>query len=177
MKEHSKKQTLKIAAFIGDDPVKFRLLIDELFSGEKVVSQRASWVLSTCAEKNATLVIPYHKKLLSLLDLKAHPAVKRNIVKVMQFQSVQQNAKGMLAGKMFALLNSNEEPVAVKAYSLTVLFNLCLKYPGLIPELKLAIDHQLPYSSAGFRARSKKVMAGLEKNKIKNLQNLSTSCP
>ena len=47
---------------------------------------------------------------------------------------------------------------------MTVLGQLCKDYPELIPELKLCIEERLPYASAGFLSRAKKVRREIEKN-------------
>jgi hypothetical protein len=62
----------------------------------------------------------------------------------------------------FALLDP-KEPIAVRAFSMTVLGNLAAQHPDLKKELRLVIESQLPYGSAGFVARAKKVLKQLEK--------------
>lgn len=63
----------------------------------------------------------------------------------------------------FAYLESPAEALAIKVFSMTVLGNLAKLYPEIIPELKLLIEDQLPYQTAGFKSRGKKVLKVLEK--------------
>ncbi len=58
----------------------------------------------------------------------------------------------------FKYLESHDEAVAIKAFSLTVLGRLAKKYPEIISEIKLLIEEQLPHQSAAFKSRAKKFM-------------------
>lgn len=55
----------------------------------------------------------------------------------------------------FKYLESPDEAVAIKAFSLTVPGRLAKKYPEIVPEIKLIIEEQLPYQSAAFKSRAK----------------------
>jgi hypothetical protein len=46
---------------------------------------------------------------------------------------------------------------------MTVLFNIVKKYPELKDELKMSIEDQLPYGSAGFKSRGRRILKSLEK--------------
>lgn len=52
----------------------------------------------------------------------------------------------------FAYVESSTEPVAVKAFSLTILGKFSKAYPEIIPEIKLLIETQLPYQTAAFKS-------------------------
>jgi hypothetical protein len=62
----------------------------------------------------------------------------------------------------FAYLASATEAIAVKAFSLSVLSNLSKQYPGIIPEIKLLIEDQLPRQTPALASRAKKF---LQKNR------------
>ena len=50
IKEHSKAQTLKIVHHIGSDQKRFDELVKLILENEKIVTQRAAWVMSNCIE-------------------------------------------------------------------------------------------------------------------------------
>ena len=58
----------------------------------------------------------------------------------------------------FEYIASTDEPVAVKAFSLTVLQNLSKKYPEIRQELKTIIEDRWDYESAAFKSRAKKLL-------------------
>jgi hypothetical protein len=163
LKEHSKRQTLKIVNYIGDSPDRFKELIHIFLAGPYRVTQRAAWSLSCCVEKNPDLILPYLNVIFKMLDRNdTHDAVKRNIVRLLQFIEIPKKYYGYVVDKCFALMNV-KEPIAVRVFSMQVLCNVAMKVPDLKKELKLVIEDQLPYASAGFIARAKKVLKELEK--------------
>lgn len=163
LKEHSKKQTTKIVNFIGNDAKKFKELMYLFFNDEYRVVQRSAWVVNNCAEAHHELIKPYLEKMIDYLQKPVHDAVRRNTVRIFQFIDIPKKLTGKVASVCFDLLQSKKEPVAVKVFSMTVLSKLCNKEPGLINELHLIIEAQLPYSTAGFKSRAKKVLKQLEK--------------
>ena len=85
LKEHSKRQCSRIVRYIGHDKKKFGILMKLFFSGEYRVTQRSAWPMSYCVEANPSLIIPYYKKLILFLNRKdVHPAVARNILRLLQ---------------------------------------------------------------------------------------------
>jgi hypothetical protein len=87
-----------------------------------------------------------------------HNAIKRNIVRLLQFVSLPEKYEGDVMNLCFHYLETPNEAVAIKASSLTVLGNLAKKYPEIIPEIKLLIKAQIDHQSAAFRQRAKKFL-------------------
>jgi hypothetical protein len=125
---------------------------------DKILASRAAWVMSYCVIKNPVLIESYLEKLIKNLNADVHVAVKRNTVKVLQYVDIPEKLWGRAATACIYLLQSNKEPVAVKVFSMTVLANICKHEPELATELKLIIENQLPFASAGFKARAKKIL-------------------
>lgn len=161
LKEHSKSQTLKIVKFIGNDEAKFKALMHLFFNDEYRVVQRTAWVVNMCAEAHPSLIKPYLNKMLDYLHMPVHDAVKRNTVRIFQFVDIPTKLIGKTASICFELLQSKDESVAVKVFSMTVLGRIVQHEPELKNELRLIIEDQFPYSTAGFSARAKKVLKKL----------------
>ncbi len=164
LQEHSKAQTLRISEYAGAAPTQFAELMTLFLGNEYRVTQRAAWAVAICSEKQPQLLHPWLKKLitnLSKTDL--HAAVKRNTLRILQYVEVPRTLQGMTVTNCFILLRSATEPIAVKVFAMTVLSNVCKKEPGLIKELKLVIEAQLPQGSAGFLSRARKVLRELSK--------------
>ncbi|MBI4810653.1 MAG: hypothetical protein HY800_04280, partial [Ignavibacteriales bacterium] len=51
LKEHSKRQVVKIAGWIGSNRSRFRQLMELFLNGEPIVSQRCAWTVGYCGEK------------------------------------------------------------------------------------------------------------------------------
>ncbi len=158
LKEHSKTQAVRIADYIGSDSDKFALLMQLFLSDDYRVTQRASWVVSHCADRYPHLIQPYLSQLIANLRNNVHVAVRRNTVRILQDISIPDQLIGETADICFQFLESRDEPVAVKVFAMTILGNICDKIPELKNELALIIEDQLPYASAGYKSRAKKVL-------------------
>ena len=155
---------MKIVRYVRADKKRFAELMKLFLGNEYRITQRSAWAVSYCVEEHHELITPYLKKMiLNLKQPNLHDAVKRNTVKVLQDINIPKNLLGLSAEVCFTLLSSKTEPLAVKCYSISVLAKICKQEPDLKNELKLLIEEQLPYSTAGFKARARKVFKELEK--------------
>jgi hypothetical protein len=95
------------------------------------------------------------------LQKPVNDAVKRNTLRVLRYVEIPEDLMGIAADICFKYLLSGKEPVAVKVHAMDVLFNITRKFPELKEELKLAIEDQMPFGSAGFRSRGGKILKSL----------------
>ncbi|MBX2971385.1 MAG: hypothetical protein KF803_18610 [Cyclobacteriaceae bacterium] len=164
LKEHSKAQTLKIVRYVGNDPERFSELVSLFLKGPYRVTQRAAWPLSICVEHNPEIVKPHLKKLVMNLKQPAlHNAVKRNTIRLLQFIEVPKSLHGEVATRCFDYLQDNQEAIAVRAFSMTVLANIAKTNPGLKRELIMILEDILPYGSAGLISRARTTIKQLNK--------------
>jgi hypothetical protein len=158
-REHSKKQTDKIVAYIGDDAARFAELIRLFFKGEYRITQRAAWPLSYCVRRHPELIAPYYKQLLDNLQRKdIHVAVIRNTVRLLQDVDIPKRLHGRVMSICFDFVADTETPIAVKAFSLTILSHLSADYPEIRGELKLLIEEQWEQATPAFRSRAKQAL-------------------
>lgn len=168
-KEHSKKQTDRIVNYIGGDKERFAVLVELFFKGEYRITQRAAWPLSYCVRQHPELIMPYFKPLLDNLARKdIHIAVIRNTVRLLQDVEIPKKYQGRVMSTCFDFLQSPDTPIAVKAFSLTILSNLSAVYPEIRGELKLIIEEQWEQSTPAFRSRAKKVLREIDVDNKKN---------
>lgn len=167
LKEHSKKQADKIVKWVGTNQRRFDDLVELFLKGEYRVTQRAGWPMSTIVIQHPQLISKHLKKLLKNLDHEnLHNAVIRNTFRLMQFISIPEALHGLAADVSFRYFTDKKQPVAIHVFSMTVLGNLCKNYPELKNELIPEIEGQLPYASAGFRSRAKKVLRQIEHSRL-----------
>ena len=164
LREHSKVQTRKLATYIGSNQKRFNDLMSLFFDGHYRLNQRAAAVLNECQTKQPQLVNPYLDRLISNLENKGiHDAVKRNTIRLLQFMDIPEKHKGELYDICFAFLISAEEPIAIKAFSMCVLANICKTYPELKNELIPVLEDLIPHGSSGIKNSGKKILAELDK--------------
>lgn len=162
--DYSKTQCLKIVKYIGSDATRFDELISLLLKGPYRLTQRAAWPLSICVQNSPELIYPHLKHVISLISEKDAPhAVKRNVVRLLQFIKIPNSLQGLVADLCFGFLSNKKEPVAVRVFSMTVLANLAMNFPELKHEITALIEESMPFESAGFIARGRKVLKALKK--------------
>ncbi len=160
---HSKELMLKMVDYVGDDSGRFALVMDCFFHEEMRICQRASWAVSVIAEHQPQLIYPYLEQMLKQLDDPGHNALVRNTIRVFQFIDIPEEMEGEIFERCYNFLIDPKEAIAVRAFSITVLFNIVKKIPELAPELRLAIEDMLPHGSAGLLSRGKKTLRALKK--------------
>jgi hypothetical protein len=158
-KEHSKSQTLQIVDYVGVSKERFKQLINIYLAGPYRITQRAAWLLSYCVEHHPELIGPHLKTILDFVEKpETHIAVRRNTVRLLQFIQIPRRFHARVINLCFDYLMNKKEPIAVKVFSMTVLANLCQSSPDMKKELRIAIEDQLPFGSAGFVSRARKVL-------------------
>lgn len=164
LREHSKAQRDRIITYIGTNPKRFAELVHLFLNGPYRVTQRAAWPLGYCAALHPVLVQPNLGKLLTFAKKPGvHDAVKRNVIRLLQFISIPKKHHAKTIDLCFGFLGNPKEPVAIRVFSMTVLATLAKQHPSLGNEIIPVIETQLPYATAAFRNRGAKVLRELSK--------------
>ncbi len=162
-KKQTKGNCNRIVTWIGDNEERFAVLMKLFFSREYRITQHAAWPMSYCIRSHPSLVKPYFRQFMDQLsDEDAHPAAKRNIVRLLQFVEVPKKYQGKLMDSCFNFINSPEEAIAVKAFSLTILENLSAVYPEIISEIRAVIEARWEFETAAFKSRGSKILKRLK---------------
>ena len=164
VQRYSKQNTLEMRNWIGDDPDRFQQLMDLYLGEDALLAQRAAWVMSHVHEVRGHMIQPYLSDLLDVLTQKNHDAVKRNALKVLAECDLPEELLGVAADRCFTLLEDQKMATAIRVHAMTVLWNICKKEPDLSFELGMYIEQQLPYGSAGFKNRGKKILHWIAKH-------------
>jgi hypothetical protein len=159
LKEHSKRQAVRIASWIGTDKKRFKSLMDLFLRGEYRTTQRSAWIVNLCAEAHPALLRPYLRRMIARMQQPGvHDSVKRNVIRILQFIPIPDELMGEVTLVCFEYLASPKEPIAVRVFSMAVLANIAQKEPGLKNELRLTIERQLEHGGMAFCSRARKVM-------------------
>ncbi|MEO8514147.1 MAG: hypothetical protein ABI543_11335 [Ignavibacteria bacterium] len=164
LKEHSKKQTLKMTAWIGNNEDRFRQYLYLFLHDEYRVVQRISWVLCEAAEHYPKLVEENMGVIIKRLgDKDIHTAVKRNVIRVLQFLNIPKKYHAKVFNLCVNYLSDPNEAIAVRVFSISVATRIAAVYPELANEVIEYINVSLKNSTAGLRSRSRKELSKLKK--------------
>ncbi|MCF2444541.1 hypothetical protein L0657_11285 [Dyadobacter sp. CY345] len=159
---HFKKHAIAITKFAVSSDKNFKELIDCFLSMDMRVAQRAAWSVSWAAEKCPEMVQPYVGILVDQLKRKdVHNAVIRNSLRILENLDIPEKFHGEVMDACFQFLQNRETAIAIKAFALTVLFNLSKIYPDIKNELRMIIKENMEYETAAYRSRGKKILARL----------------
>lgn len=159
MAEHSKRQTMAIVEFIGDDPKRFAELMKLFFAGEYRLTQRAAWTMNYCAERHPKMILPYLPKLLDCLEREdLHDAVRRNVMRLLQHIEIPKRLTGRVYAHCVDFIDDAFQPVAVRAFAMTVAARIAKSEPDLMNELRLIVSKHLPHSTAAFKVRAREIL-------------------
>jgi len=163
--EHSKRQTMAIVTYIGNDPERFAELMEIFLGDEYRPTQRASWAVNWCAEKQPQLVRPYLKRLVGQLERDdVHDAVRRNVARLLQFVEIPKRLEGRIYDNCVRLADDPLQPVAVRVFAISTAARIACGRPELLNELRLIAAQHIPHTSIAFRKRAERVLGANAKN-------------
>jgi|SRR5882757_1261932 len=157
---HTKSNMMRIVRYVGNDPEKFAVLIDIFFNGEYRMTQRSAWAVNYCVQYHPELVKPYLNKCIDLLpDKEVHSAVRRNIVRLLQYVEIPRRLKGKVYSHCLDLIDDLKETVAVKVFAVSVATKIAKAEPALVRELQLVVKKHLPHTTVAFHKRSLDILS------------------
>ena len=162
---HSKELRDAIIAYVGNNPDRMAELMDCFFDKNLQINQRSSWPLNFIARKSPQLMEPYHQLMMDNLEDPLHDAVIRNTVRIYEDILIPESIEGQLFEKCYEYVADPKMPIAIRAFSLTILEKLVTKFPDLKDEVVDLITEHLPHGSVGFQNRAKKILGRMRKGK------------
>lgn len=159
---HFKKHALAITDYALSSPENVKSLMDCFLSKDIRVAQRAAWSVHWAAEKRPDLIQPYVGVLVGQLKkTDVHNAVIRNSLRILEELSIPEEFHGEVMDACFSFIQKRDTAIAIKAFSLTVLFNLTKIYPDIKNELRFIIEENIDYETAAYQSRGRKILAKL----------------
>jgi hypothetical protein len=158
LKEHSLTQTTKISIWSVQSKANLKQLMQAFAGKDKMLVQRASWAASKAYDLKPEWFSNYLPQLIACLEKPLHGSVRRNSLRIMQTMDIPEEYQSQLIDKLFELLSDTKEESAVKAFGMTVAYNIVKHYPELGKELKIIIEDQLIYATPSFKSRAKKIV-------------------
>jgi hypothetical protein len=161
--ESSRRNTDMVADIVLKKPELFGELVSILLKNEHPVSWKAAWVADVVSEKRPDLLEPYLDELIASLESIDDDGVKREVLRMLCRSSFNEDQKGPLISMCFDWLISAREPVAVKRFSMEILYEMSKQEPGIKQELADSIEMRMFEESPGFQSYGKKLLKQLYK--------------
>ena len=166
----SMKEAEWIAISAIENPAIFIKLYEYSHSPDKRLAFRASWTLSKVCDKFPELIYPYLPKIVESLNKIENESTLRSFLRIITLSDlgkINSRQHGLLADYCFSALKSGFSAIAVKAYSMDILYSLSLIYPELANELAASIRVLMEDGSAGIIARGSIIIKKLAEMPVK----------
>ena len=160
----SKELAVRVADFACASEANFKELMDCFVSADYVLAQRAAWSVRWAAAKRPDLILPNIGMLVSQLQrTDVHDAVIRSSLGVLEAISIPEEFHGAVMDTCFGFIQNKKAPIAARAFSLSILFNLSKVYPEIENELRIIIEENMELETAAYKSRGKKILKALRK--------------
>ena len=173
LKENLRRQNLKwnwdaIASDCVANPKLLPHLIRHCISEEVQIQQNAGAVLGKLINLDKEILVPHIPSMLKNLQSDPHDAVKRATMRVLERIEIPEKLEGDVYDVAMQFVTDFNQPVAIRAFSMTVARRICQSYPSLSLELLPVVQGFFELKqSAGIIARARKELKILEKLKGK----------
>jgi 8-oxo-dGTP diphosphatase len=153
-----------IALSAIENPAIFRKLIGYSFMPDRKLSFRASWTLSKVCDKFPEMIYPYMTEIIEGLKRIDNESTERSFLRIISLvdpERLSRRHHGILTDHCFNALASATSAIAVKAYSMEIIYKLALIYPELAHELVASVNMLQGEGSAGIIARGRIILKRL----------------
>lgn len=149
-------------------------LLEYSFSDDKKLAFRASWTLSKVFDRYPEMLNPDLERMIETLDNLENESVQRSFLRMISLGDLDKISirhQGILADHCFKMLKSGFSAIAIKAYSMEIIYKLALIYPELANELSATIQMLQGEGSAGILARGHLILKKLAGSSTGHLSN------
>lgn len=147
-----------VSYLAGNDEEAFNDIFELIYSAPHPINQRAAGVLETILRNHPEMVLPYLDRMIDTLKDFNVDGVKRNFTKIFTCTHFSEAQKGKVVNLCFDLLQDKKESIAVRVFSMQVLYNISQTEPDLKKELALIIESEMLIGSAAWRARGHQLL-------------------
>ena len=160
----SMKEADWIATSAIENPAIFLKLLEYSHSSDKKLAFHASWTLTKVCDKFPEIIHPFLSQIVDSLGQIDNESTLRSFLRIISLtdlDKINNRQHGLLADFCFSALNSGFSAIAVKAYSMEILYRLSLIYPELATELSASVRVLMEDGSAGIIARGLMILKKL----------------
>jgi hypothetical protein len=145
-----------ISGWVGNSSKRFDALASLVCGDDPVLAQKAAWPMTYIAETHPDWIQKHLPALLAATKKAGvHTAIVRSVFRSLQFVSIPQALHGEVMDSCFRYIEDIKEKPAVKAFALTVLYNLSKQYPDILPEIKEIVASRMDMETPAFRVRAR----------------------
>ena len=151
----------QLAELASKDPDSLKELWELTYHDRAYISRVAAWAIEYCFLEHPEKVKPYIPFMIERLPELPTNSLRRHFLKMIWLGGFGKEHHGVLAHICFQWITEPNKPVAVKMFSMQVLFVISESEPDIKPELAAVIEHQLPNATPGLKNAGSKILKKL----------------
>lgn len=160
------KEAEWIASSLIENAELLKRFVEYSYSEDQKIAFHSSWILTKACDRVPGLLEPYMPGIIeSLSNIKSESTLRSflRILSLSDLSRYSQKHQGLLADLCFIQLNSSFSAIAIKAYSMEILYRLTVIYPELATELAVSVRSVMDLQSAGIVSKAKAILKRLNK--------------
>lgn len=167
--DFSKNKINEIAEYACSKPIRFKKLMECFFDPYHRTVLAASWVLTKSIQSHKEMLEPYFPEIITQITNPNNAEhLIRNSLRILELIQIPETFHGIVMNTCFGFIEQPQAPIAIKAYSLTILFELSKTYPEIQEELKCIIEEKWGNETPAFKSRGRKILSQINKSRKKN---------
>jgi hypothetical protein len=147
-----------MANLYASDETAIKIFFEFMLEGQDRLARRTSEIIRLISDINPNIEAPFVEQMIQKLSTNCHAAVKRCIFRTFQRNAFNEAQAGSVVEHAFTHLKDRRNPIAVRIFAMTTLYNLCNTYPEIYQELEACINVNLGEESTGFQNRAHKIL-------------------
>jgi 8-oxo-dGTP diphosphatase len=147
-----------------ENPVLFRKLLEYSYSDDHKLAFHSSWILTKVSDRVPELFYPHLDEIVEGLVRLDNESAIRSLLRIISQSDIEKlgdNKHGVLADYCFSQLRSGFSAIALKVYSMEILYRLIIKYPDLKNELVASIQLLQSDGSGAIISRGRQILGKL----------------
>ncbi len=146
-----------------EDPGVFETILNLMYQDTYPLSMRAARVIWLIGERYPDFIKSYMPEMIAKLPAFKVDGVRRNILALIENSPLPEIDLGNLFEYCYTALENVKEPISVRGYSITILYEISRLEPQLKTELINFFESLLPNDSIGIETRIKHTLRRLYK--------------
>lgn len=161
----TKDQIQSITYYACSSVARFKKLMECFFDSNHRIVLRASWIVLESIEYKMQMLVPFIPDLIASIVFPQNAEhIIRNSLRILEMIQIPIKYHAQIMNACFDYISSPQTPIAIKAYSLTILYQLSIKYPEIQGELKFIIEENWDKETPAFKSRGKKILVQINKS-------------
>ena len=143
---------------IASQPEFYSELMEIALYNTEQKSWRGAYLIDKINDKFPNLILPYLEKITTQLKIEKNSSKKRHFLKLISMNNIEEKHLSFLFEYCIGAMRDNNEPTAVRANAMQVLYNISEYEPELKSEALACIEHEIEnHATAGIRSRGYKL--------------------